>query len=89
MIITAVLAIVAELLIFVGKSFSIPAGLITAFHYGFTLLSSAFGFLYLLLPNEFWQFCGTAFSILVAAHAAYFAYSVGLSLWRIYQGGGE
>lgn len=88
-VITAVVGLVSGLLIAVGKAFTLPAALTSAFQYGFTLLGDAVGFLYLLLPADFWKFCGTALGLLVAAHAAYFAYSVGLSLWRIFMGGGE
>lgn len=88
-VISAVVALVSALIIAVGKSFSLPAGLLAAFQYGFTLIGDAVGFLYLLLPAEFWQFCGTALTLLLAAHAAYFAYSIGLSIWRIFMGGGE
>lgn len=88
-VISAIVAIVSGLIIAVGKAVKLPAGLLTAFNYGISLITQGIGFLYLLLPAEFWKFCGTCLTLLLTAHAAYFAYSVGLSIWRTFQGGGE
>lgn len=88
-IIVAITGIVSALLIAVGSAITIPSAVLTAFKFGLSFLVNGISFLYLLLPADFWHFCGTLLSIVVAAHAAYFAYSAGISLWRIYQGGGE
>lgn len=88
-VITAVVGIISTLIIAIGAGINLPAGLLTAAQYGLTLISGGMSLLYLLLPADFWHFCGSAFSVLVAAHAGYFAYSAGLSIWRIFQGGGD
>lgn len=88
-VITAIVGIVSALLIAVGSAFTLPAGFGEGLNYGISLISSGVAFLYNFMPQDFWDYSFSCLKILIAAHAAYFAYSVGISLWRIFQGGGE
>lgn len=88
-IITAVTAVITALIVAVGKAVTLPAGLSTALAYGMQLIVSGYGFLRNLFSDTFWSFVTSGFAVIIGAHAAYFAYSIGISIWRIFQGGGE
>lgn len=88
-VISAVVGVITALIIAVGKSFTLPAGLNTALAYGMQLIVSGYGFLRNLFSDSFWSFVSSGLAVVVAAHAAYFAYSLGMSVWRIFQGGGD
>lgn len=88
-VISAVVAIISGLIIAVGKAVTLPSGLNTALAYGMQLIVSGFGFMRNLFSDNFWNFVTSGLAVVLAAHLAYFAYSLGMSIWRIFQGGGE
>lgn len=88
-VISAIVAVVTALIVAVGKAVTLPAGLNTALAYGMQFIISGFGFLRNLFSDAFWSFITTGLGVIIGAHLAYFAYSVGISIWRIFQGGGD
>lgn len=88
-IITAVVSVIVGLATAVGQAFHLPDGVAGGFNLLIQYISTGISFLYNFLPDSFWSLAKAYLVIILTAHAAYFAYSTGISIWRIFQGGGD
>lgn len=88
-LISAILAIVVSLVVAIGSAIKLPVGIGTGINLIVQYISTGVAFLYNFLPAAFWNNVVVFLGIIVAAHAAYLAYSIGISVWRIFQGGGD